>query len=218
MVKFLDTTGVSHELSLLLKNADERIILLSPYLQLAPTLKDLIRERISDNIDISIVYGKEEHLNRDDFRFLQELSDVKVYFCDNLHAKCYINESAAIVTSMNLYQYSQQNNLEMGIKVDKTADPELYDEILDEAQRIIKISREHPFKKKKLAQGYCIRCKATIPLNSEHPFCIPCLKKRGKAKPNTLEKYCHVCGKQAETSFENPLCFRYRCQHMFEER
>ena len=107
----------------------------------------------------------------------------------------------------------------MGIKVDKTTDPELYNEIEEETQRIIKISKENPFKKKKLAHGHCIRCNATIPLNFEHPYCIPCNKKRGKKPdPSSPEKYCHVCGKQAETSFENPLCFRYRCQHTFEEK
>jgi len=59
-----------------------------------------------------------------------------------LHAKCYINESQAIVTSMNLYAYSQENNEEMGILVFKEDDPDLYQEIYAEAQRLLTISEE----------------------------------------------------------------------------
>ena len=128
MAQFLDTTAVSHELTQLIKKADEKLYLLSPYLQIAPPLKDLIKERDSRKIDIRFVYGKDEKLNQEDMSFLQELSSVKISFCDNMHAKCYLNENTAIVTSMNLYQYSQQNNREMGIKIEKEKDPDLYKE------------------------------------------------------------------------------------------
>ena len=62
--------------------------------------------------------------------------------CSTLHAKCYLNEKEAIVTSMNLYSYSQDNNDEMGIYVTKKEDPELYEEISNEAKRLLRISEE----------------------------------------------------------------------------
>jgi hypothetical protein len=95
MAQFLDTTAVSHELTQLIKKADEKLYLLSPYLQIAPPLKDLIRERDSRKIDIRVVYGKEDKLNPEDLSFLQDLSSVKVSFCENMHAKCYLNEYMA---------------------------------------------------------------------------------------------------------------------------
>lgn len=56
--------------------------------------------------------------------------------------KCYMNEDEAIVTSMNLYSFSQQNNDEMGIYVKKKDDPELYNDILNEVQRLLTISEK----------------------------------------------------------------------------
>ena len=63
-----------------------------------------------------------------------------VRFCENLHAKCYLNETAAIITSMNLYEFSQVNNNEMGILVDRLTDTECFVEAEKEAQRIVRIS------------------------------------------------------------------------------
>jgi len=223
MAQFLDTTAVSHELTQLIKKADEKLYLISPYLQIATALKDLIRERDSRKIDIRVVYGKQDKLNPEDLSFLQELSSVKVSFCENLHAKCYLNESTAIITSMNLYQYSQQNNREMGIKVDKATDTELYNEIVAESRRIIQTSTEPQFivkkkipepstpqmqKKPSSQSGFCIRCKTTIPLDPSHPLCSTCYQSWANySDPTYREKHCHVCGKSSQTSYAKPICY-----------
>lgn len=223
MAQFLDTTAVSHELTQLIKKADEKLYLISPYLQIATALKDLIRERDSRKIDIRVVYGKQDKLNPEDLSFLQELSSVKVSFCENLHAKCYLNELTAIITSMNLYQYSQQNNREMGIKVDKATNNELYNEIVAESRRIIQTSTEPQFivkkktpepsapqtqKKPASQSGFCIRCKTTIPLDPNHPLCSTCYQSWANySDPTYREKHCHVCGKSSQTSYAKPICY-----------
>ena len=46
------------------------------------------------------------------------------------------------ITSLNLYEFSQVNNNEMGVAVSRSEDSELYREAYDEAQRIIRISDE----------------------------------------------------------------------------
>tara|TARA_B110000908_G_C9981144_1_gene325546 strand:- start:63 stop:500 length:438 start_codon:yes stop_codon:yes gene_type:complete len=43
---------------------------------------------------------------------------------------------------MNLYSFSQQNNDEMGIYVTKQDDPQLYDDISTEVQRLLTVSDE----------------------------------------------------------------------------
>ena len=160
MAQFLDTTAVSHELTQLIKKSDEKLYLLSPYLQIAPPLKDLIKERDSRKIDIRFVYGKVDKLNQEDMSFLQELTSVKISFCDNMHAKCYLNENTAIVTSMNLYQYSQQNNREMGIKIEKEKDPELYKETYAETIRLIQTAVE---------PQYIVKKKTAEPVKTSQP-------------------------------------------------
>lgn len=53
-----------------------------------------------------------------------------------------MNEELAIITSLNLYEFSQINNNEMGVLIRREEDGELYRETYDEAQRIIRISDE----------------------------------------------------------------------------
>src|SRR5690606_27266336 len=52
------------------------------------------------------------------------------------------NESSAIITSMNLYEFSQINNNEMGVFIERDVEPELYSDTYEEAQRLIRISEE----------------------------------------------------------------------------
>jgi hypothetical protein len=51
-----------------------------------------------------------------------------------------MSENGCIVTSMNLYEFSQVNNNEMGIYVDATEDSSLYRDAKDEVQRILRVS------------------------------------------------------------------------------
>lgn len=53
-------------------------------------------------------------------------------FYEKLHAKCYLNEDVGIITSMNLYEFSELNNREMGISVDANIDYEVYKQITAE--------------------------------------------------------------------------------------
>jgi phosphatidylserine/phosphatidylglycerophosphate/cardiolipin synthase-like enzyme len=92
-------------------------------------------------IDVRIVYGKSE-LQPMEISWLNELSFIRTSFCKNLHAKCYINESSCIITSLNLYEFSQVNNNEMGVHVSRDEDAEMYRDTYEEAQRIIRISDE----------------------------------------------------------------------------
>jgi phosphatidylserine/phosphatidylglycerophosphate/cardiolipin synthase-like enzyme len=53
-----------------------------------------------------------------------------------------MNEELCIVTSLNLYEFSQVNNNEMGILIRRSEDVDLYRDAYEEAQRIIRISEE----------------------------------------------------------------------------
>ena len=53
-----------------------------------------------------------------------------------------MNEAECIISSLNLYEFSQVNNNEMGISVRKYEDDEVFKDAYEEAQRIIRISDE----------------------------------------------------------------------------
>jgi hypothetical protein len=141
---------------------------------------------------------------------------------------------------MNLYEYSQINNTELGIRVDKEIDPALYDRINETANRIVRLSQESELEIKKVERpkttssdagryakhnnekkedrnsdvGYCIRCGEKIGFNPNRPLCDKCYPiwaKFGDTK--YLEKYYHVCGKDDpshKSSYEKPIS--YPCQ------
>lgn len=141
MAKFLDTTGVSYHLEQLIKNTGERLVLISPYLQFHKRVKDNLEHLNIQKKDIRIIY-RENKLQVEESNWLESQIGIRTSLCNSLHAKCYLNENEAIVTSMNLYSYSQQNNDEMGIYVTKEDDTDLYNDIFKEVQRLLTISEE----------------------------------------------------------------------------
>jgi phosphatidylserine/phosphatidylglycerophosphate/cardiolipin synthase-like enzyme len=104
-------------------------------------MKELLADKNRLKIDVRIVYGKSE-LQPEEINWLTELTYIRTSFCKNLHAKCYLNEDFCIITSLNLYEFSQVNNNEMGVLIRRAEDSELYKDAYEEAQRIIRISDE----------------------------------------------------------------------------
>lgn len=141
MAKFLNTSATTYHLEEMIKSSSERLILISPYLRFNDRIRELLEDKNRLKIDVRIVYGKNE-LQPEEISWLKSLDFVRISFCKNLHAKCYLNEKQAIVTSMNLYEFSQVNNNEMGILIERENDSHLYLETYQEAQRLIRVSEE----------------------------------------------------------------------------
>lgn len=139
MAHFLNTSATSYRLEELMKNTREHLIIISPFLKFNDRVKELLADLDRLKIDVRIVYGKSE-LAPKEIKWLSSLEFVRTSFCQNLHAKCYLNEQAAIITSMNLYDFSQVNNNEMGVFIQRDVEPELYRDTYDEAQRLIRVS------------------------------------------------------------------------------
>lgn len=227
MAKFLDTTGVSYHLQQLIKRANEKLVLISPYLKINDRIKQELEDKNRLKIDIRVIYGKNE-LQLEENNWLKSMTSIRSSFCKDLHAKCYLNENEAIITSMNLYEFSQVNNNEMGIYIEKNNDPELYKDIFEEVQRLIRISSEFiisvekaPTKDKQLEKnenkekkndtkktGFCIRTGVSIPFNVEKPLSYESFKKWNEfGDVNYPEKYCHFSGEASngETSVSKPI-------------
>jgi phosphatidylserine/phosphatidylglycerophosphate/cardiolipin synthase-like enzyme len=141
MAKFLNTSATNYFLEEMIKSASDRLILISPFLKLNDRMKELLADKNRLKIDVRIVYGKSE-LQPQEIEWLRGLTYIRTSFCKNLHAKCYMNEEMCIVTSLNLYEFSQVNNNEMGILIQRSEDNQLYKDAYEEAQRIIRISDE----------------------------------------------------------------------------
>jgi phosphatidylserine/phosphatidylglycerophosphate/cardiolipin synthase-like enzyme len=159
MAKFLNTSATNYFLEELIKGAKDRLILISPFLKLNDRIKELLADKNRLKIDVRIVYGKSE-LQPEEINWLKELTYIRTSFCRNLHAKCYMNEELCIITSLNLYEFSQVNNNEMGILLRRSDDAGLYKDAYEEAQRIIRISDEIRISLEKVANETEIKAEA----------------------------------------------------------
>ena len=234
MAKYLRTSGISAGVEELIREARERLYIISPYLKLSDNIKELLNDKEREKVEVRIIFGKQE-LNPSEMSYLLNLKYIRLYFSKNLHAKCYLNEKKMIISSMNLYEFSQQNNKEMGILIDREidADKNVYEDawkdiesILNnatdfayvEAPKQIDKVKDEPTKqpapkvedKKSNAKqmGYCIRSGVEIPFNVEKPMCYEAYKSWSKyGDPDYTEKYCHFSGEASngETSVSKPI-------------
>lgn len=117
MARFLTTREITAEIERIIRDAKEGVILISPYLRISPTLFQNLREADSRNLNLVLVYGKKPQLDPLTDSRLSSLVNLSVFYLENLHAKCYCNEKTMVITSLNLYDFSEQNNREMGILI-----------------------------------------------------------------------------------------------------
>ncbi|MFT5815326.1 MAG: hypothetical protein ACI9VT_003098, partial [Psychroserpens sp.] len=80
MAKFLNTSATNYYLEELIKNASDRLILISPFLKLNDRIKELLEDKNRLKIDVRIVYGKSE-LQPMEISWLNELSFIRTSFC-----------------------------------------------------------------------------------------------------------------------------------------
>ena len=221
MAEFLTTQGVSFRLSEIITNAQERLYLVSPYLQINQLLKERIEDKVHrSKIEIRVIYREINPKQMEEKKWLESMTSIKTSVRKNLHAKCYLNEKEALRTSMNLYEYSQEHNDEMGILVSVDHDPELYGKIHEDVWRIIRVSDEIPVlpAPKKVAgkpkptlsapkKRLCIRCKTDLPTIPAQPYCDRHYASWKKfMNKEYVENHCHTCGSEHSTSMLEPLC------------
>lgn len=213
MAKFLDTMEITSSIGRILKNAKDKVILVSPYIDICSRYKSLIEEKNEDHVQVILVWGKKKKqlkFDNEAKKWIKSMDFVDEIYYKDLHAKCYLNEEEAIITSMNLYEASQKN-VEMGVLLTKNDDAEAYDALWKEVKRLIKdkpnlifIQRNNPSKK----EGFCIRCRESIKLNPQVPLCKKCYTSWKKySDPTYKEKFCHICGTENNSSFEKPVCY-----------
>lgn len=140
MSEVLTTTGNSYQIEQLLIRANDHVYIVAPYLQLSKILVERMLETSNRNVPITIVYGKSK-LKPIEREKLESIRTASVYHCENLHAKCYANETNAIVSSMNLYEFSERNNRELGVLLNVETDNASYLDVIREIKSILSISK-----------------------------------------------------------------------------
>lgn len=226
MAQFLTTNAISYQIEQVITTARHQLILISPFLQLSPTLRQRLRDASEREIKIHVVYGKSE-LRPDEYEAFSKLKGLRLYYLENLHAKCYANEDVMIIGSMNMYEYSEKNNREMGVLLTRVGDSEAFEAAAVEIRSIVRaaVEQRRPTRTKeagdlirraletvsrssRLSIGMCIRCGTDIRLNPDRPLCGECYRIWAQWQDYGYpENFCHACGKETDTSMAKPLCY-----------
>jgi hypothetical protein len=228
MPEFLTTRGTTHQLEQLIQDTDRRLTLISPYLQFSNN--DLARLKAADNrgVETHLVL-RTEKLRSEEQEKLRGFKNLSLYTLDNLHAKCYANEKCILISSMNLYSYSEANNWEMGVLL-TDADGKAMIDARREINAILQASTQRPMPgmirslianvfqrppvsptKKAVApkkhEGFCIRCSDEIRYRPVSPLCGSCYSSWAAwENENYPERNCHRCGNSADVTKAKPLC------------
>jgi uncharacterized RDD family membrane protein YckC len=148
MAKFVNGAMSYGAITEIINGAHDELYIVAPYLKIPQQTKNYIQNVDTRDIKFTIISRAEKNLQRNvddsDIQFLRDLKSADVRVCENLHAKCFLNENEGLITSMNLHEHSQTYNWEMGIRFTKSEDPAIYDATLEEVQMIVKQSKENP--------------------------------------------------------------------------
>jgi hypothetical protein len=198
-MKLLNTTELNYEIEQLIVNEQRHLLLLSPYLKLHKKLESILA---LSPANISIVFRECENINS----IKKNLPKITFVQIKNLHAKAYISYKRTIVTSLNLIEFSQVNNFELGFIFDNYKFEETYKKLIHELKILFKqnnvelnLLQDHEIS----IGNYCIRCRREIA--ECYILCYDCYSKWNH-NSNAPEKYCTRCGREADVTYQKPLC------------
>jgi len=121
MIKFLKAFELNTKIEELLREAKANLWLISPYIKLHHRYKGVLKTQLhNDKLEIILVFGKndtdiQKSLPKEELDFFIQFPNIEIRYEKRLHAKFYMNDYLSIITSMNLYDFSQDNNIEAGI-------------------------------------------------------------------------------------------------------
>jgi phosphatidylserine/phosphatidylglycerophosphate/cardiolipin synthase-like enzyme len=121
MAEFLNKEKLLEWIPRIIETSEKELIIVSPYIQVSDKIISLLKKAEKRSVEITLIY-KEGELSKKEREKFDEIENLNLLFHSNLHSKCLYNEKYLLLTSMNLYEYSQKHNREMGVLFRRTDD------------------------------------------------------------------------------------------------
>ena len=131
-MEIINPNEIGAKISTLVSESKKRFIAVSPYIGLKDWKKVLLNLERAQKRNVSIDFYYRE-IRDEDFHALRNIG-VKLFKIPGLHTKLYFNDDEFVVTSMNLYEYSDLHSVDIGIHY---KDPESYRKLFDYFQKYI---------------------------------------------------------------------------------
>jgi hypothetical protein len=113
MALFLNTNKLNYWIPKLIAEAQNELILIVPYIKVSQRIFEALNKVDGSGVDITLIY-RENKLSPIEKSKLTSFKNLTLLNHPNIHCKCYYNGELLILGSMNLYEYSEKNNREMG--------------------------------------------------------------------------------------------------------
>lgn len=210
MAKFLTTHQTAAQIENIIIEAEQKLVLVTPYLQLSSTFFTRIKDADERGIKIVLVYGKDQ-LKPNEKAQIETIKNFGLFFCENLHAKCYFNEKNMVITSMNMYEFSEKNNREMGVLITQQNDSDVFKAAVREVQSIVQSSIKKKGEDNKVLTQATSSKEKTIdkPEVKNEKIGLKELLKDALStilSGEELDAYCIRCGDKIPFDPDHPLC------------
>jgi phosphatidylserine/phosphatidylglycerophosphate/cardiolipin synthase-like enzyme len=230
---FVDDEVASQVIDIV-REAQQYATIITPYFKLWRHAQRALELAAEKGVHVTVIVRSKDGVpeNAHDIPWLLT-NGMQVRCIEYLHAKIYLNEHAVMLSSMNFYDFSTNNSLEIGLVVqDEQAARQVRDYVTNTLMRLAKpVSapqterRQQPMNRpaqpeprprpttthaqsiQQTAAGTCIRCGGHLFPDLNKPLCDDCYDKWAQYEnEDYAERFCHICGRPWETSYAKPLC------------
>ncbi len=204
---------IAVEVIRIIVRAQERVYLVSPFIgsELRGDLRHAIESALRKGVPCTLICGlKKNDKERMGVEPLRE-QGMTIHEVPKLHAKFYMNESLAILTSMNLSWWNREDlSQEVGIRLKSRQEikalRQYAEKLMSQKAAAANADESNGQVNDEAAEqeklGYCIRCGDDSHFyNSDQPLCEKCFAIWSTwGNRNYCERYCHACGREAATT------------------
>jgi len=135
-MKIIPYLEISSKITTLIDSAEKELFIVSPFVNIDKweKMKDCLSRARNKNVKIWFYVRKNAEHNNYSLRYLYEIG-INPIFIENLHAKLYVNERYGIVSSLNLYYYSDIKSIDIGYQTENTEERTELIDFIDKAVR-----------------------------------------------------------------------------------
>lgn len=164
MSKFLNTDLLNEWIPRLIDETKHELVIIVPYIKTSDRIYSHLVAANARGVETTLIY-RENKLSPTEKAKLEAIDNLNLMHHPNVHAKCYYNEKYIIIGSMNLYEYSEKNNREMGVLLHREDlegkdgfvfhdDARLFEDTINETKAIINASTFEKYSSETIQLGF----------------------------------------------------------------
>lgn len=199
---FVSDEKIMQSIYELIDQAQEQIIIVSPYINL---WGHLVKKLEKSQADVLFIARKNQDGKLEDLKVKMNELRFKLAVVENLHAKIYLNEKRCIISSMNLYDYSTANSREIALLIDdqnvlSEINKYIDEELIPEAELITDTASKRIAKGLKSLAGFVAGQLSKEPIKNTQQ------QSQNSFRRDELKGHCIRCGNSIKANPDRPLC------------